>query len=264
MGQALANRVALVTGAGRRIGRAVALRLAQEGADVVVHYRSSEQEAREVVGEVEKLGRRAVAIPADLTQVAEIESLMARAGDHFGRLDVLVNNAANFLQRDFRATREADWNASLDTNLKAPFFCSQAAAPLLKKNRREYRELCGYRGVPGVDRVHSALRVEVRSGDADEVPGEGVGAGSARECDCPGNDHDGWRSARMGSGFYQAGAVGSRGNDRGCSGCGDVSGDGGVYDWTGFDFGWGKDFVRESMKYAPRVALRASMQKMCR
>ena len=135
MGQALANRVALVTGAGRRIGRAVALRLAQEGADVVVHYRSSEQEAREVVGEVEKLGRRAVAIPADLTQVAEIESLMARAGDHFGRLDVLVNNAANFLQRDFRATREADWNASLDTNLKAPFFCSQAAAPLLKKNR---------------------------------------------------------------------------------------------------------------------------------
>lgn len=135
MGQALANRVALVTGAGRRIGRAVALRLAQEGADVVVHYRSSEQEAREVVGEVEKLGRRAVAIPADLTQVAEIESLMARAGDHFGRLDVLVNNAANFLQRDFGATREADWNASLDTNLKAPFFCSQAAAPLLKKNR---------------------------------------------------------------------------------------------------------------------------------
>jgi len=135
MGQALANRVALVTGAGRRIGRAVALRLAQEGADVVVHYRSSEQEAREVVGEVEKLGRRAVAIPADLTQVAEIESLMARAGDHFGRLDVLVNNAANFLQRDFGATREADWNASLDTNLKAPFFCSQAAAPLLKRNR---------------------------------------------------------------------------------------------------------------------------------
>src|SRR5213082_1628814 len=110
MGQALANRAALVTGAGRRIGRAVALRLAQEGADVVVHYRSSETEALAVVGEIGTLGRRAVAIPADLTRVAEIESLMARAGDHFGRLDVLVNSAANFLQRDFGATREVDWN----------------------------------------------------------------------------------------------------------------------------------------------------------
>src|SRR5438105_1879103 len=135
MGQVLANKVALVTGGGRRIGRAVALRLAREGADIVVHYRSSEQEARSAVREIEELGRRAVAIPADLTRVAEIEALMARAGDHFGRLDVLVNNAANFLRRDFGATREADWDASLDTNLKAPFFCSQAAGPLLKKNR---------------------------------------------------------------------------------------------------------------------------------
>jgi len=131
----LANRVALVTGAGKRIGRAIAVRLAREGADIVVHYRSSEPEARGVVREIEELGRRAVAISADLMRVAEIESLVARAGDHFGRLDVLVNNAANFLHRDFGATREADWDASLDTNLKAPFFCSQAAAPLLKKNR---------------------------------------------------------------------------------------------------------------------------------
>jgi pteridine reductase len=135
MGQVLANRVALVTGAGKRIGRGVAMRLAREGADIVVHYRSSEQEARGVVRGIEELGRRAVAISADLTRREEIESLVARAGDHFGRLDVLVNNAANFLHRDFGATREADWDASLDTNLKAPFFCSQAAAPLLKKNR---------------------------------------------------------------------------------------------------------------------------------
>jgi pteridine reductase len=135
MGQALANRVALITGAAKRLGRAVAVRLAHEGAEIVVHYRSSEEEAREAVEEIEKLGRRAIAIGADLTRVAEIEALVGRAGEHFGRLDVLVNSAANFLQRDFGATREADWEASLDTNLKAPFFCSQAATPWLRKSR---------------------------------------------------------------------------------------------------------------------------------
>jgi len=135
MRQALANRVALVTGAANRLGRAVAVRLARAGADVVVHYRSSEEEAREAVTEIERLGQRAIAVGADLTQVTEIEALVTRAGNHFGRLDVLVNSAANFLRRDFGTMREADWNASLDTNLKAPFFCSQAAAPLLKKNR---------------------------------------------------------------------------------------------------------------------------------
>src|SRR5262245_11352590 len=132
---ALRNRVALVTGSAKRLGRAVAVRLAREGADVVVHYRSSADEALEAVAEIEKIGRRAVAISADLTRVAEIESMLARAGDHFGRLDVLVNSAANVLWRNFGATRESDWNASLDTNLKAPFFCSQAAAPLLRRNR---------------------------------------------------------------------------------------------------------------------------------
>src|SRR6266849_8376576 len=117
MAYAFANRVALVTGAAKRLGRAVAVRLAREGADVVVHYRSSEGEARGAVAEIEKLGRRAVAVGADLTRVEEIETLVRRAGGHFGRLDVLVNSAANFLQREFGATREADWNASLDTNL---------------------------------------------------------------------------------------------------------------------------------------------------
>ena len=73
--------------------------------------------------------------PADLTQVTEIEVTRGAGRGSFWSANVLVNNAANFLQRDFRATREADWNASLDTNLKAPFFCSQAAAPLLKRDR---------------------------------------------------------------------------------------------------------------------------------
>jgi pteridine reductase len=135
MPTSLTNQVALVTGAARRLGRAVALRLAREGADVVIHYRSSAADARSAVAEVEKFGRRAVAIPADLSREEEIRKLFDQAAAHFGRLDVLVNSAANFVRTEFYGTSEAKWTESLDTNLKAPFFCSQAAAPLLKQSR---------------------------------------------------------------------------------------------------------------------------------
>ena len=134
-GESLKGQVALVTGAGRRLGRAVALQLAEEGADVVVHYRSSQAEAQEAVGEIEKLGRRAIAIAADLSKVVEIKRLVDEAGKHFGRLDVLVNSAANFLPASVISTTEEIWDASLDTNLRAPFFCAQAAAPLLRRTR---------------------------------------------------------------------------------------------------------------------------------
>jgi NAD(P)-dependent dehydrogenase (short-subunit alcohol dehydrogenase family) len=125
-------RVALVTGAAKRLGRAVALRLAAEGADVVVHYRSSESEARDTVLEIEKLGRSALAISADLAQIPQIKKLFEHAAERFGRLDILINSAANFLETPFAQTTETEWNRSLDSNLKAPFFCAQAAAPLLK------------------------------------------------------------------------------------------------------------------------------------
>ena len=135
MSTSLTNRVALVTGSAKRLGRAVALRLAGEGADVVIHYRSSEADARSAVAEVEKLGRRAVAISADLSRLEEIKKLFDQASARFGRLDVLVNSAANFVRSEFLTTSEPKWSESLDTNLKAPFFCSQAAAPLLKQGR---------------------------------------------------------------------------------------------------------------------------------
>src|SRR5579863_5118374 len=94
----LAGRVALVTGAGKRLGRALALRLASEGADVAVHYGKSEAEAREVVAEIEQLGRRAAAFPAELTDVAAIQKLVQGVASRFARLDILVNCAANFLE----------------------------------------------------------------------------------------------------------------------------------------------------------------------
>lgn len=132
----LSGRVALVTGAAKRLGRAVALRLADEGADVVVHYGKSANEAREVVSEIGKRGRRAASFSAELTSVPAIQKLFEDAVGHFGQLHILINSAANFLETKFGETTETIWDASLDTNLKAPFFCSQAAAPYLRQSGR--------------------------------------------------------------------------------------------------------------------------------
>jgi pteridine reductase len=145
----LLNRVALVTGSGKRLGRAVAIGLAEQGADVIIHYRSSEAEAREAVAEIEKLGRRSVALQADLAQISELPQLFQRVQANFGRLDILVNSAANFLQTEFASTTEKVWDASLDTNLKAVFFCCQAAAPLLKKSKGAIINLADIGGILG-------------------------------------------------------------------------------------------------------------------
>ena len=148
----LKDRVALVTGSAKRLGRAVALDLARQGADVVVHYRSSEREAREVTAEIEKLGRRSLALGADLASISQIQQIFQKVDAHFGRLDLLVNSAANFLQAEFASTTEKLWDASLNTNLKAAFFCSQAAAPLLKKTNGaiiNFADIGGILGWPG-------------------------------------------------------------------------------------------------------------------
>lgn len=130
----LSGQVALVTGSAKRLGREVARRLGSEGADIVVHYHTSKSEAHEVVSEIEKIGRHSVALAANLADVGEINQLFQRVAGHFGRLDILVNSAANFLAARFGETSEELWNSSLDTNLKAAFFCAQEAAPLLKKS----------------------------------------------------------------------------------------------------------------------------------
>jgi NAD(P)-dependent dehydrogenase (short-subunit alcohol dehydrogenase family) len=133
--KSLAGQIALVTGAAKRIGRAVALHLAQQGADIVVHHHTSKKEAADTVAQIEKLKRRAIAVQADLRSVSEIRHLFQQVSAHFGRLNMLVNSAANFLPAHLDDTTEALWDASLDTNLKSVFFCAQAAAPFLKQTR---------------------------------------------------------------------------------------------------------------------------------
>ncbi len=129
------GRVALVTGGAKRLGGAIALRLAQEGAAVVVHFRSSEAEAQATLRKIEGSGGHGMLAQADLLDIAQIRRMMEAVRAKLSRLDVLVNSAANFLPGTIESTTEAGWDASLDANLKAPFFCAQAAASLLKESR---------------------------------------------------------------------------------------------------------------------------------
>jgi len=125
----LAGKVVLVTGAAKRIGRGIALRLAREGARVAIHYSTSEKEATETAKECD-----AALFRANLESVAEIVRLFEEVGHHFGRLDGLVNNAARFTAFDPLDITEADWDYIHSVNLKAVFFCCQQGARLMKKS----------------------------------------------------------------------------------------------------------------------------------
>ncbi len=121
---ALDNRVIVVTGAAKRIGRAIALRLASEGARVAIHYNQSEEEARKTAADC---GNASV-YRADLTKVDQIATLFDNVARDFGRIDGLVSNAARFTRIDPMDLTEADWDFIHSVNLKATFFCCQQAA----------------------------------------------------------------------------------------------------------------------------------------
>jgi NAD(P)-dependent dehydrogenase (short-subunit alcohol dehydrogenase family) len=124
----LAGKVAVVTGAGRGIGSCIALQMSQSGAKVVVNYAHSEQGAHELVDQIRKDGNEAVAIKADISSVTDIKQMVQQTLQHFGRIDILVNNAAIDPMEDFFEVSEEFWDRVVDTNLKGSFFCSQACA----------------------------------------------------------------------------------------------------------------------------------------
>jgi NAD(P)-dependent dehydrogenase (short-subunit alcohol dehydrogenase family) len=132
----LEGQVALVTGAAKRIGRSIALRLAADGADVAVNYETSRPEAESVVREIQSSGRRALAIQADVSIQAEVQKLFAGLEKEFSRLDVLVNNAGMFSGAKFEELTEQNWDRIMNTNLKSQFLCAQAAAPIMKRQGR--------------------------------------------------------------------------------------------------------------------------------
>lgn len=123
-----AAHVALVTGGAARVGRAIALGLAEAGYDVAIGYHSSAAAARRTVADLERLGVRAVALRADLADPAAARRLIARAVARLGRLDVLVNNAAIFVRTPLATTTPTQFDRLIAVNLRGAFFCAQAAA----------------------------------------------------------------------------------------------------------------------------------------
>lgn len=127
----LNGKVALVTGGAVRVGKAIALALAQAGADVAINYHSSADAAVATVGEIAALGRRAVAIRADVGQGAQVQALVDEAVGKLGRLDVLVNSASLWRKTPWAELDEPAWDQLVDIALKGPFLCAKAAAPHL-------------------------------------------------------------------------------------------------------------------------------------
>jgi NAD(P)-dependent dehydrogenase (short-subunit alcohol dehydrogenase family) len=127
----LRGKTALVTGSARRVGRAIALELARQGMNLVIHHAHSEQDAETAALEVRALGVTAVVAQADLTKPEAIATLFDTVWAKCGRLDVLVNSAASFERGDIRSLSLAQWQQALDLNLTAPMLCSQHAARLM-------------------------------------------------------------------------------------------------------------------------------------
>jgi len=131
----LAGCVAIVTGASRGIGRAIALGLAREGASVVVNYVSNDAAAEDVVSEIRAAGGEAVAVQADVKDLAQDERLVAAARDRFGRIDILVNNAAMTRRQPFLDATVEAWDETMGVNLKGVYFLSQAVARVMAAQR---------------------------------------------------------------------------------------------------------------------------------
>jgi len=129
----LKDRVAVVTGSSRGVGKAVALGYAKEGADVVVNYTSNENAANEVVDAIQAMGCKSVAVKADVASKSDVEKLIGSAVDNFGRLDILVNNAGFTRPAMMLKMTEDQWDQVVDIHLKGAFLCAQAAAQYMKE-----------------------------------------------------------------------------------------------------------------------------------
>lgn len=131
--QNLSPKVALVTGSSRGIGRAIALELARQGADIVVHYLRKKSATDEVTAAVQKMGRKAIAIRANLAEAAQIEAMFDELEETFGRCDILVGNAASGTPRDILEVEDKHWDWTMDVNARAILRCAKRAAPLMEQ-----------------------------------------------------------------------------------------------------------------------------------
>lgn len=151
--QNLKNKVAIVTGASRGIGRATALALAEQGAKVIVNYARSSDAADRLVEEITSAGIEAIAIKADVSQAAEVEALIEQTLSKFDRIDVLVNNAGITRDSLLLRMKQEDWQAVIDLNLTGVFLCTKAVSKLMLKQRSgriiNITSVAGQMGNPG-------------------------------------------------------------------------------------------------------------------
>jgi len=131
----LCGKTALVTGAARRLGRASALALARAGADVAITFRNSSREARETVVDLSALGVRAFALQCNITDEASVRAMMKEVGRELGRIDILVNNAANYETAEFEKLTVRQWDAIFASNTRAPFLVSREALKWMRRKR---------------------------------------------------------------------------------------------------------------------------------
>src|SRR6202158_3806454 len=134
-GKPLRGKTVLITGAARRLGRASALALAEAGADVAITFRNSAREARETVVDLSACGVRAFALRCDVTDEASVRAMMKDAGQQLGRIDILVNNAANYETAEFEKLTVRQWDAIFASNTRGPFLVSREALKWMRRKR---------------------------------------------------------------------------------------------------------------------------------
>jgi 3-oxoacyl-[acyl-carrier protein] reductase len=144
----LDGKVAVVTGGGRGVGRAICLAFAGEGADVVVNYASKDQPAQEVVEMVKKIGRKAVVVKGNVALKADAEKIIQTAIDAFGKIDILVNNAGATKTAMLHKMTEEQWDEVVDIHLKGPFLCIQAASKYMME--KKYGKIINVTSVAGL------------------------------------------------------------------------------------------------------------------
>jgi len=141
------GKVALVTGGAKRVGRSIALTLAERGAEVVLHYRGSEREAQEVLALIKRAGGKPVAVQGDVSVAADVDRIVETALQAFGRIEILVNNAAIFYRTPFEELTEEDWDRFLNVNLKGPFLlCRKIGAIMLRQGQGKIVNLADIAG----------------------------------------------------------------------------------------------------------------------
>jgi 3-oxoacyl-[acyl-carrier protein] reductase len=162
----LTDKVVLVTGASRGLGRSIAIECARAGADVAVNYSKSAKEADAVVAEIEGLGRRGMAVQADVMNLASIQSMMQSVVDAFGRVDVLVNNAGLLLRGFMMMASAEDFTSVLQTNTTGTFYCIKAVSRYMVQRRSgcivNVSSLAGFRGLMGQG-AYAASKAAVNS-----------------------------------------------------------------------------------------------------